>query len=110
MNPPYGKTGNRSNAAIWAAKLGHDIMTGAVEQAVVVVGVNHTQHADVQTLCELGAVCITNERIAFYDVTGVVQSSPPRHNAIIYVGPNVLNFAREYKAYGMVLKGVVCDV
>ena len=109
LNPPYGRTQGRSSVDVWAGKLVGEFTGGRTTQAVFLCGVRHSELDNVQALMALDSamVCITDHRIAFLDVRGSPQQSPPGNNLFVYLGENGDRFAHEFARFGIVLRRFV---
>lgn len=106
LNPPYGKTGNRSNVDIWAEKLRREYQSGRVQQGILLCNTRHSELTGVQHLLAHrdALFCLTDHRIQFYDVDGNVQTSPPANNLFVYVGRRAAHFAACFVAYGLIAR------
>lgn len=93
LNPPGGRVGNRSSAAVWWSKLANEYAAGRVKQAVF-MGFSIELLATTQSAAIWpGNVpfCIPRKRIQFLreDSPGVFEpgESPTHSNVVIYLPP-----------------------
>lgn len=96
-NPPYasGLIGQFAGRLAQAARDG--------SQVIVLVN-NATETGWFQEMAgEAAAVCFPKTRIRFVDPQGNASGAPLQGQAIIYCGPNVESFKREFGGFGMVL-------
>lgn len=92
LNPPGGKTNNKSNQALFWRKLIREYETNGVDNAIF-VGFSIEMFQTVQTLLGQGdkthpldySICIPSRRIAFIDPEGNEQKSPPHSNFISFL-------------------------
>lgn len=96
LNPPGGKVGNKSRAALFWQKLADEWHAGHVEQAVFVAfSLEFLQTGQRSTLSPLSLpFCVPSSRLKFWapnaDGTDVVEGGQPTHaNAIVYLPPRV---------------------
>lgn len=99
MNPPYAK----SLIGLFAEKLKSEVEAGNVEQAVVLVN-NGTE---TKWFCDMASVasgiCFPSSRVSFLRPDGTT-GSPLQGQAILYVGPNLDGFVREFSHHGIVVE------
>lgn len=116
LNPPGGRVGNKSSAAIWWAKLAEEYASGTVEQALflgfTLEILSTSQDAKIWP-SEL-PFCIPRRRIEFLqEVDGefVKGESPTHANVIVYLPPRgdtyrshaaIERFAGEFQQFGKV--------
>jgi hypothetical protein len=94
MNPPYAQPG------VWefSEKLAEEVAIGNVTQACALVN-NATETAFFQRLCEVAAaICFPAGRVKFWHPDK--ESAPLQGQAVIYCGPEVEAFRREFLAFG----------
>ena len=84
LNPPYGKTGNRSNQEIWSRKLVDDYEEGFVVRAVLLVNAA-TDTAWFQALARRYPICFIAGRVRFWR-PDTPANSPTHGNALVYFG------------------------
>lgn len=89
LNPPGGKTKNRSNAAIWWEKLVWEWMDGRVEQAVFLGFSIEILASSQDSPYWPGHLpyCVPRQRIAFLDENLEPQGSPAHHNIVVFLPP-----------------------
>jgi hypothetical protein len=103
LNPPYGKTGNKSNQDIWARYLLGEYRHGDVRSAILL------------TKCVPGyvwwdnmfhdwpiAVCITRGRIKFVSPSGRVGRSKSA-SCFWYFGDDLLRFEEVFSSMGRIV-------
>lgn len=100
LNPPYGKTANKSNAGIFVRYLLDQYRAGHVEQACVLVGAN-TAQAWFQPLWSY-PLCFVARRIKFWQ-PGRTQDQPPSATVIAYLGPKANRFADTFRQFGPII-------
>ena len=116
LNPPGGRIGNRSSAAVWWAKLAEEYHAGRVTEAVFLgfsIELLATSQ-DARIWPGEMPFCIPRRRIEFLkelDGSFVKGESPTHSNIIVYLPPNgtplagtqgILRFAAEFKQFGRV--------
>jgi len=101
LNPPYGTEEGASAAGAWAARLieQYDIAPESTQAVLLVNAV--TDRKWFQQVWRF-PICFTDHRIKFYTPEGTPQQ-PISGNAIIYLGPNVARFVREFSRFGTVV-------
>lgn len=102
LNPPYGKTGGKSNQARWSARLRRDYCAGHVSQAVLLVNAC-TGDRWFSPLWDY-AICFPDHRIKFISPMGR-RNQPTHSSCFVYFGPNVDAFAWTFGAIGPVVRG-----
>lgn len=106
LNPPYGKTENRSNQGIWLQKLIDEYNKGNVTEAILLTNAQ-TSEKWFQPLWQY-TVCLTDHRIRFDHPDGCKQQ-PTHGNAFTYLGPNPEKFTQIFRQFGRcVLPEVRC--
>ncbi len=99
-NPPYGRTGYRSNQEIWSCKLIAEYKVGNVKQAILLVNAN-TETLWFQRLCSY-PLCLVRGRINFYSPQGK-DSGATHGSAFVYFGSDVVRFTEVFNAFGRVV-------
>lgn len=84
LNPPYGKTGNRSNQDIWSSRLVQHYRLGHVGEALLLVNAA-TDTAWFQALGREFPICLIAGRLKFWRPE-VAADSPTHGNALVYMG------------------------
>lgn len=97
LNPPYGKTRNRSNQGIWSQKLIDEYNKGNVTEAILLTNAQ-TPEKWFQPLWQY-TVCLTDHRIPFDHPDGRKQQ-PTHGNAFTYFGPNPEKFIQTFLQFG----------
>lgn len=101
LNPPYGKTGGKSNQALWSQKLITEYCLGNVTEAILLV---NAQTAEKWFKPLWGyTVCFTDHRIKFMQADGS-KNQPTLGNAFIYFGQNSDTFTKVFSKFGNVVK------
>lgn len=85
LNPPYGKTGNRSNQDIWSSRLVQNYWLGHVGEALLLVN-SSTDTVWFQALGREFPICLIAGRLKFWRPDGPADS-PTHGNALVYLGP-----------------------
>jgi len=75
INPPYGRTGHRSNQEIWSCKLIAEYEAGNVGEAILLVNAN-TETTWFQRLCSY-SLCLVRGRINFRSPQGKESGATP---------------------------------
>jgi len=118
-NPPYGKTGSKSNQHIWGQYLVDEIRIGNVIEAILLTKTvpGYQWWDDMFNGLWPGPVCITRGRIPFVRPTDVLLSPggavdlgayDPRKlskaaSSFWYYGPHTYAFRREFQTVGRVI-------
>lgn len=90
LNPPYGKTGNKSNQQIWSDKMMREFAAGHFHEGILLVN-SCTGSQWFQPLWKY-PICFTDHRIRFNGA-----DSPTKDNAFVYFGNSVESFVREFE-------------
>jgi ParB family chromosome partitioning protein len=99
LNPPYAQP----LVVHFADKLAVEIDAGRVKQACVLVN-NATETVWFQTmLLYAQAMCLPRGRIKFIDHNGEATGAPLQGQVILYFGPNIVDFSREFEQFGKVM-------
>jgi hypothetical protein len=102
MNPPYAQP----LIGQFADALAERVRSGEVRQACVLVN-NATETAWFQTLLGVAsAVCLLRGRVKFLDPEGQASGAPLQGQVVLYIGPNVVEFAGAFAGYGGTLRHV----
>ena len=99
LNPPYGKTKNRSNQEIWSTYLVKQYQLGHTTEAVLLVNAV-TDRKWFQKLW-VYPICFTDHRIKFYNPTGT-PNQPTHGNAFVYLGQNSAGFIEVFRQFGTI--------
>ena len=108
LNPPYGKTGSRSNQEIWAEKLVEEYYTGNVGQAVLLTkSVPGYKWWDKLFNYYMFPVCFCSERIRFLRLNEfgrvVAEGQAKAGSNFWYLGHNVDKFDDVFSKFGRVV-------
>ncbi len=106
LNPPGGKVRNKSEAALWWAKLAREFDAGRVSQFVFVgftLEILRTtqdieKYGDIMPLSQRFVRCFPRDRICFGG-----KKSPTHANVIVYGGPKRIRFIETFTHFGMCL-------
>ena len=118
LNPPYGKTGGKSNSEIWARKLLTEYALGHFGEAILL-----TKDALGYAWCDwlfhdvVPTACITKDRIAFVkpewvkdDGSIVYPKGQPKRSKTAsifwYIGEDDGKFAEIFKKFGRIIPGI----
>lgn len=105
-NPPYGKTGTRSNQDIWAAYLESQHTSGSLLQAIYLTK-SVPGYKWWERLFRLWPVCFVEERIEFLqlDMHGniISKGKAKAGSNFWYAGDNVNRFAKVYSHFGRII-------
>ena len=99
-NPPYGKTGSKSNQELFAKKALESSRSG-VSQIILLVNAT-TDRKWFQELWNY-PICFTNHRIKFY-TPGEDKTQPTHGSAFIYFGKNIDRFTEVFSEFGKVIR------
>ena len=99
MNPPYAQP----LVAKFCAQLARSVAAGDVPEACVLVN-NATETGWFQTLAAEGtAFCFPRGRVKFRHLEKA-SAAPLQGQAVVYCGPNVAKFSREFLKFGLVVR------
>ncbi len=99
MNPPY----QAGLIDQFTAKLCGHVEAGDVPEAIVLVN-NATETEWFQTLAaKTSSICFPAKRVRFLDPEGN-PGAPLQGQAVLYLGENVDQFAREFVQFGLILR------
>jgi hypothetical protein len=100
LNPPGGKLGNRSQAALWWQRLmlcrDSELLDHAIFVAFSAEALQTTQRVDEKSLCDF-PLCVPKKRIRFDNYRGTPGDAPSHSNVIVYV-PGRLDHTRVFQA------------
>jgi hypothetical protein len=99
LNPPYGKTKNKSNQEIWSAYLVEQYRRGNVTEAILLVNAV-TDRRWFQKLWHY-PICFTNHRIKFISPNGKFNQ-PTHGNCFVYLGKNEQKFTGVFSRFGAI--------
>ncbi len=107
VNPPGGKTKNRSNTALFWGRLMQYRLSGHLKHAIFLAFSVEALQTTQGSTYPMGAFpfCVPRRRIAFETEEGVVGGAPAHSNAIAYIPGSVDErslFARTFSALGFV--------
>ena len=99
LNPPYCKSGNTSNQAMWTAKLLREYKAGNVNEAIVLV----TSATDTTWFHRLYQfpMCFVKGRIQFTTPTGK-QGGATKGSIFVYLGKQQERFRQVFARFGVV--------
>lgn len=93
LNPPYGRTKNKSNAGIWATKLEQEYAAGRVKQAILLVNSAHGYEWYEKLWVRYPVICL-RDRIRFVNEQGVIGGQSKKAQTLVYFGKMVGRFWR----------------
>lgn len=103
LNPPYSKTGGKSNQEIWAAKLVAEYEAGNVKEAILLTKAS-IGYKWFKNLWLIYPCCLCHDLISFIDLDH--PDNPPRPaklgSAFFYLGPNEERFRDYFETIGIV--------
>lgn len=108
INPPYGKTGNRSNQDLWARKMEAEHLAGRVTQAVLLTK-TVPGYAWWNRLFQKWPTCFVEKRIQFLRLdpnTGEIASKGQAKagTSFWYLGPNLDRFREVFSQFGRIVE------
>jgi DNA N-6-adenine-methyltransferase Dam len=106
MNPPYGRTedGKGSLAGAFCRKAIAEYECGNVKACIILVNSLHSQSW--QAPLYDYAFCLVDHRIHFISADGQENASPTYQNVFVYLGHDVLKFAKVFARFGYVAKKI----
>jgi hypothetical protein len=108
LNPPYGVTDGEATASKWSARLIQQFDAGITTEAILLV--NAVIDSKWFNVLWRFPICLTDHRIKFEVPDSVdYASSPVIGSAIIYMGPNISKFIREFSQFGAVVARLHVD-
>jgi hypothetical protein len=103
LNPPYCRTGHKSNQEIWTCRLIQQYEAGITTQAVLLVNAS-TDTGWFQRLWEY-PICFTNHRINFWSLHH--QQGGPTHGSVfVYFGSSIDRFVTIFRRFGVVTRRI----
>jgi len=108
MNPPYGRTADgRSLAAAFCNKAIAEYEAGSIESCIILVNSLHSQSW--QAPLYDYPFCLVDHRIQFVSADGEENKSPTFQNIFVYLGEDVLKFAKVFSRFGYVAKKIAAE-
>lgn len=101
-NPPYGKTGGKSNQDVWAQKLTAEYEKGNVTEALLLVNTTHG-YSWYENIYTKRPVCFVRRRMSFLNENGLTVGQAKRGQTIVYFGKNIEKFRIIFSKAGRVL-------
>ncbi len=107
LNPPGGKTKNKSNVGLWWKKFieHRPQMTHGIFMGFSLECLQNTQNKGVPSVCDF-LMCVPKQRVRFDDHMGNPGKAPSHSSVIVYV-PGILDrsdlFVEEFKDIGAIL-------
>jgi ParB family chromosome partitioning protein len=102
LNPPYGKTGGKSNQAVWSAKMVDEYENGRITEGILLVNSTHG-YKWYEELWTRYPVCLVRERIRFFKPDGTEGGQAKRGQTFVYFGSNVERFAEVFSSIGRII-------
>lgn len=106
LNPPYGKSGAKSNQDIWARKLESEYYKGNVKEAILL---SKCVPAYIwwERLFRLWPVCFIEERVEFLRLSGqgeiISKGRAKAGTNLWYLGRSVYGFIEAFSCFGRVI-------
>jgi DNA N-6-adenine-methyltransferase (Dam) len=106
VNPPYGRTedGKGSLDGAFCRKAIAEYECGNIEACIILVNSVHSQSW--QAPLYDYAFCLVDHRIHFISADGQENASPTYQNVFVYLGHDVLKFAKVFARFGYVAKKI----
>ncbi len=102
LNPPYGKTGNKSNMEVWTQHAIYQYETNAIYSALILINSTHGYKWYEQVWTSFPCVLL-RDRISFINSAGKTVGKAKRGQTLIYLGTQLDNFRAIFAPYGRVL-------
>jgi hypothetical protein len=105
LNPPYGKTKNKSNQGLWAEKLLAEYNAGNVKQGIILVNLyyGYNWFAPLREL----PMCLVDHRISFIDPLDEEKDDEAKaSSAFLYLGSDFKRFKSEFSRFGKVVRPI----
>lgn len=103
MNPPYGKTEDRSSlAGAFCRKAVDEVECGNVTACIILINSLHSQTW--QAPLYKHTVCFVDHRIQFISGDGDINKSPTFQNIFVYLGDDIQRFATVFSRLGYVMR------
>jgi len=102
LNPPYGKTGGRSNQDIWIEKLEKEYLSNNVSEAVALIN-SRLGYKWYEDYCIRYPICLARERIRFINERGEQAGAAKCGSTFLYMGPNVALFSNVFSTIGRII-------
>ena len=102
LNPPYSKTGGKSNQEIWATKLADEYTVGNVTEAILLVK-SALGYKWFENLWDKWPVCFARERLSFIRNDGTDKGQSKHGTAFFYLGKNIDKFTEVFKEFGRIV-------
>jgi len=102
LNPPYSKTGGKSNQEIWATKLADEYTIGNVTEAILLVK-SALGYKWFENLWDKWPVCFARERLSFIRNNGTDKGQSKHGTAFFYFGKNINQFTQVFKEFGRIV-------
>lgn len=101
LNPPYSKTGGKSNQELWANRLISEYEAGNVIEGVLLVK-SAAGYKWFEELWDKLPVCFLRERLSFTKDNGSDDGESKHGTAIFYLGKNLTGFIDAFSRYGRI--------
>jgi phage N-6-adenine-methyltransferase len=102
LNPPYGKTGGKSNQELWAGRLVNAYRAGDVTDAVLLVKAA-LGYKWFEELFRDWPVCFVRSRLSFILEGGDDDGQSKQGTALFYFGSNFAKFAATFRTIGRII-------
>lgn len=101
LNPPYSKTGGRSNQDIWAEKLITEYQEGHVIEAILLVKAA-LGYQWFEELWDIWPACFARKRLSFIKNDGDDEGESKQGTALFYFGSNLERFIEVFSSIGRI--------
>lgn len=104
LNPPYSKTGNKSNQEIWAKYLIYQYQSKSVTQAILLTKSVPGYRWYEETWDAADGVCLVRELVCFINPDNPDVRKPAKHGTtLFYFGPNKTAFKKHFEPIGRII-------
>ncbi len=101
LNPPYSKTGGKSNQELWAEYLFQEYERGSVTEAILLVK-SALGYNWFESLWDRWAACFVRQRLSFIKSDGSTDGQSKHGTAFFYVGSNLQKFINVFSEFGRI--------
>lgn len=102
LNPPYSKSGGKSNQDIWSSHLALEYQSGNVTEAVLLVK-SAMGYKWFENLWRDWPVCFVRERLSFVRSDGNDKGQSKLGTSILYFGQNIDGFIAKFGKFGRII-------
>ena len=104
-NPPYGKTGSKSNQGLWSMFMHIEYSYKRIEEGILLINSTHG-YSWYEDIWRLYPCCLLRERIKFlYPWNGEALESgqAKKGQTLVYFGDNIRKFNNVFKSHGRII-------